>query len=64
MIYTMFTDAELLQEIDDRRRHSPIIDELAKRLALAEKPVNCSAQCPVCDAALTVDYDDTFELSV
>lgn len=57
-----FTDAELLHHLDDRRAHSPVIDELCKRLepgAFTEvKQINHQVECPICMAGLEADFDD------
>lgn len=60
MRYKHFTNEELLVNIDDKRRYSPLIDELALRLEkeivnMAE--VNHKVECPVCSAQLEADLD-------
>lgn len=58
MNYRTLTDDELLREIDDRRKHSPLIDELANRLERIGGTTGGDVTCPVCDANLKVCVDD------
>ena len=56
------SNEELLRLLEDKKYHSPIILELCNRLENigidAElEGVNARAECPVCQASLTVDLD-------
>lgn len=68
--YRVMTDDELLRYIDEKRQHSPLIEELCKRLETKEmvlKDANHRVECPVCEAALEADYDEgngMFELRI
>lgn len=64
MTYLHFTDGELLREIDDRRKHSPLINELAKRLERVGGISGGDVTCPVCDANLKLGVDDDFEFNL
>lgn len=53
---------ELLNLLEDKKHHSPIILELCNRLEKLDidevlKGVNCRSECPVCQATLIVDLD-------
>lgn len=75
--YTHLTDEEFLNTLDDARHYSPVIKELCRRLeaksaedqrkAEIAESTNQRAECPVCEAALEVEYDggnDLFELRI
>lgn len=52
---------ELLALADSKGAHSPIITELARRLTEGEihdKDASTSLECPCCEAALEIEYDD------
>jgi len=60
--FANYTLNELLNLIDDKRPHSPLIDELCTRLEAAEKVLvsedaSPRVQCPVCEANLEAGYD-------
>lgn len=67
-MYRNLSDAELLNQLNDKRYHSPVVDELCKRLEAKtlnekmtegiEKSCNSKVDCPICLATLTVDFDD------
>lgn len=63
MNYAALTDDELLVAVDTRRQHSPIIDQLARRLTSAldqrfHVENFTTMPCPVCDASLDVAPDE------
>ena len=56
------TTGELLNLLEDKKHQSPIIFELCNRLEKIDidaelEGVNDRAECPVCQASLTVDLD-------
>lgn len=59
--YTNYTDKEILQVLSDRRRQSPVIDELCQRLEeyspAFDREENVKAECPVCEAKLDINID-------
>lgn len=60
--FANYTLNELLNLIDDKRPHSPLIDELCTRLEAAEKvqvseDASPRVECPVCEARLEAGYD-------
>ncbi len=59
--YTNYTDKEILQVLSDRRRQSPVIDELCQRLEeyspAFDREENVKAECPVCEAKLNINID-------
>jgi hypothetical protein len=60
--YSHYSNEELLRYVDDKRGHSPIIEELCQRLekkTLKEETqaANNNVECPVCESQLVVDYD-------
>ena len=67
-MYRNLTDVELLNQLDSKRHHSPIVNELCNRLEAKnlnekmiesiEKSDNSKVDCPICLASLTVDFDD------
>lgn len=64
-IYNHLTDDELLRHIDLARHHSPIIEELAKRLESSQTGDDSGTKkCPVCEAQVRVGYDDGFYLEL
>jgi len=70
--FSNYTEAELLSLVDEKRSQSALIDELCTRLEkLNGTHVSADAdhrvECPVCEAALSVDYDESnnlFEVEV
>ena len=75
--FSNYTEAELLSLVDEKRSQSALIDELCTRLEkLNGTHVNGThvsadadhrVECPVCEAALSVDYDEAnnlFEIEV
>lgn len=53
------TDGELLQQLGTIRHQSPVIGELCVRLEKAIEPeILQRLGCPVCQAALSAEYDD------
>jgi hypothetical protein len=71
--YASFSNEELLSQLDAKRQHSQIIDELCSRLekvssgTLIVDGANKAVRCPVCEAELLADYDghrDRYELEV
>lgn len=68
--YSRLTDDELLRYVDEKRQHSPLIEELCKRLEhkhIVFSDANHRVECPVCEAALEADYDEgngMFELRI
>ncbi len=60
------TDRELLIELDEVRGQSPVISELCRRLEelVTNAPVLAHADCPVCQATLTADYDFDYEVLI
>lgn len=64
--YSNYTDAELLQLVDDKQT-SPVIQELSIRLSkyLGETEILTDmgrlAECPICEAALTIQADHSDE---
>lgn len=62
MLMSSLTNSELLRVVADKRVHSPVIDELCKRLEQATANDDLAdakhdAECPVCAATLHVAYD-------
>ena len=60
--FANYTVDELLRLVDDKRQHSPLIDELCTRLEAGaavqvDENSNHRVECPVCEAALEADYD-------
>lgn len=55
------TDEEFVNQLDNTRQYSPVIEELCKRLENkiegAAPDANTRVECPVCKAKLTADYD-------
>lgn len=61
--YANLSDDELLRQVEEARAHSPIVEELAKRLEATNGnhvslDANHRVECPVCEAQLSADYDD------
>ncbi len=60
MMMNMTTE-ELLNSLEDKRRHSPVIDILITRIEELMKGIpsadNHRSECPVCQADLIVDVD-------
>lgn len=55
-----YTDAELINSLDEARHLSPVIGELCNRLEACgqhEPASSLNAECPVCAADLEADFD-------
>lgn len=59
--YSNYTDNELLQVLSEKRRQSPVIEELCQRLEeyspAFDREENVKAECPVCEAKLNINVD-------
>jgi hypothetical protein len=70
--FSNYTEAELLSLVDEKRSQSALIDELCTRLEKLNgthviADADHRVECPVCEAALSVDYDEfnnLFEVEV
>lgn len=58
--YANLTDADLIRQLDEARRHSPVIEELCLRLEVKPPEYDgyqMQVTCPVCEASLNVKED-------
>jgi hypothetical protein len=66
--YSHLNDLELLSQFNNKAAVSPIIRELCARLEKHVAPRNpykdtdTRVECPVCEAKLTVEHDETDDL--
>lgn len=63
--YSNYTYEELLAKADKAIPYSPLIAELCNRLEEASQispDANPRAECPACEAALLIDYDEANKL--
>ena len=61
------TDDELLAHLEERSHMSPVIGELTRRMRLLmdedrKTDYNSQSECPVCQASLHIDFDESNRL--